>query len=182
MLPSDYVEKIRSSVEDMKIPKIKNRRMPIGDRDLVVGNRVYVDTLDNEGEITAVAGNKVTVMCGAISVNVHKSHCFKGETKKLKPVKQRVRSVASYSRFQYEAVSTSLNIIGKTVSEALPLVDKFLNDCFMAGISPVQIIHGKGTGMLRKGVHNHLKTLNFVSEFKMATVENGGAGVTEVYF
>lgn len=182
MLPSDYVEKIRSSVEDMKIPKIKNRRLPIGNRDLVVGNRVYVDTLDNEGEITAVAGNKVTVMCGAISVNVHKSHCFKGETKKLKPVKQRVRSVVSYSRFQHEAVSTSLNIIGKTVSEALPLVDKFLNDCFMAGISPVQIIHGKGTGMLRKGVHNHLKTLNFVSEFKMATVENGGAGVTEVYF
>ena len=60
-------------------------------------------------------------------------------------------------------------------------MDKFLNDAFMADISPVQIIHGKGTGSLRKGIHTHLRTLPFIKEFHLADARNGGAGVTEVY-
>ena len=49
----------------------------------------------------------------------------------------------------------------------------------MAGVSPVQIIHGKGTGSLRKGIHDYLKTLPFITDFRMAEPQNGGAGVTE---
>lgn len=56
-------------------------------------------------------------------------------------------------------------MIGKTVYEAIPEIDKFLNDCIMAGVSPVQIIHGKGTGSLRKGIHDYLKTLPFITDF-----------------
>lgn len=79
-------------------------------------------------------------------------------------------------------VKTSLNIIGLTVDEAIPQVDRFLSDAVMAGISPVEIIHGKGTGALRRGIQDYLRTLNFISEFHTADVRNGGAGVTEVYF
>ena len=79
-------------------------------------------------------------------------------------------------------VHTTLNVIGKTVDQAVPEVDRFLNECFMAGVSPVQIIHGKGTGALRQGIQEYLRTLNFVKEFHEADYRNGGAGVTEVFF
>ena len=59
---------------------------------------------------------------------------------------------------------------------------QFLNDCFMAGVSFAHIIHGKGTGSLRRGIHEHLRTLNFIKEFHEADAKNGGAGATDVYF
>lgn len=88
---------------------------------------------------------------------------------------------ASHGR-AIRAIPTEINIIGKTVDEAIPDVDRFLNDAFMAGVSPVEIIHGKGTGALRRGIHEYLKTLNFVTEFHLADERSGGAGATEVYF
>jgi DNA mismatch repair protein MutS2 len=80
------------------------------------------------------------------------------------------------------SASQSLNIIGRTVDEAIPEVDRFLNDAVMAGLSPVQIIHGKGTGALRRGIQEYLGTLPFVKEYHTADARNGGAGVTEVFF
>lgn len=72
-------------------------------------------------------------------------------------------------------------MIGKTVYEAIPEIDKFLNDCIMAGVSPAN--HSwKRTGSLRKGIHDYLKTLPFITDFRMAEPQNGGAGVTDVYF
>lgn len=180
-IPASYIEGVRQSIEKMKVPESKNYRAPAEAGDLVVGAKVYVDTLNNEGEVRSVSGNKVTVACGIASVTVHKSHCFKANTKKSTPIKEPKHLVSSYPTFHHAAVATSLNVIGKTVNEAIPLVDQFLNDCFMAGVSPVDIIHGKGTGSLRKGIQAHLRTLNFIREFKMASPENGGAGVTEVY-
>lgn len=100
-----------------------------------------------------------------------------------KPKQQETVRVGGYHAGQtVQSVTTRLNVIGLTVDEAIPQVDRFLNDAVMAGISPVEIIHGKGTGALRKGIQDYLRTLNFVAEFHNADVRNGGAGVTEVYF
>ena len=106
--------------------------------------------------------------------------------KAVKPKKEAFRNPYAHKKApmtrSVSAVHTELNIIGKTVDEAIPEVDRFLNECFMAGVSPVRIIHGKGTGSLRRGVQDYLRTLNFVTEFHEADPSNGGAGGTEVYF
>ena len=139
-------------------------------------------SLDSDGTITKVSGNKITIACGLMHVTVTPEHCF--ETKKpVKKVRKPVsRPFATRGAASVRTVHTTLNVIGKTVDEAVPEVDRFLNECFMAGVSPVQIIHGKGTGALRQGIQEYLRTLNFVKEFHEADYRNGGAGVTEVFF
>lgn len=75
---------------------------------------------------------------------------------------------------------SELNIIGKTVEEALPLVDKFLDDAFLAGHKLVSIIHGKGKGKLRQAVHELLRKHMHVESFELAPPNKGGTGVTIV--
>ena len=172
----------RDRINQISIPSKDNRRNPLPADRIKAGQWVYIDTIDSEGVIVSVNRNTVSVECGMINVKVTRNHLFETEKpsklKKTMVLPQKSKNIAS----TVETVYTSLNIIGKTVDEAIPEVDRFLNDCFMAGISPVQIIHGKGTGKLRKGIREYLSGINFVREYREANPTNGGAGVTEVYF
>ena len=80
------------------------------------------------------------------------------------------------------SISPSLNIIGKTVDEALPEVDKYLDDAYLAHLGQVSIIHGRGTGKLRAAVHNKLKKSKFVKSYRLGTFGEGDTGVTIVEF
>ena len=166
----------------MDIPKTRNRRKNINVKEIKRGETVYIDTLDTDGQVVSISGNKVTINCGFSNVTVDANHCFVSDKdrKNIKQIKSKYRN--NYSLLRKETVSTTLNIIGKTVDEAIPEIDRFLNDCFMSGISPVQIIHGKGTGKLRQGIQNYLKTIPFITKFESADPQNGGDGVTNVYF
>lgn len=177
----DKISDIRGKIDGLNVPGKENRREKLPKDQVKKGTWVYIDTIDSEGTIASVSRNQVQVQCGLIQVKVTADHLFKAK----KPKKQ--EKILPYARKKtmtrsVAAVHTELNIIGKTVDEAIPEVDRFLNECFMAGISPVRIIHGKGTGSLRRGVQDYLRTLNFVTEFHEADPSNGGAGVTEVYF
>ena len=178
------IDKARTAVNAIQIAKGGRDRAPVPPIDLKPGVYVFVDTLESVGVIEKVSGKKVTVRCGNLTVNVGAEHCFEAEKKEVPKKKQsRAVKVGGYSQVKSaQSVKTSINILGLTVDEAIPEVDRFLNDAVMAGISPVEIIHGKGTGALRKGIHDHLRTLNFVTEFHLADPRSGGAGVTEVYF
>ena len=79
-------------------------------------------------------------------------------------------------------ISSELNLIGKTVDEALALLDKYLDDAYLAHLPSVRVVHGKGTGALRNAVHNHLKRLKYVKEFRLGEYGEGDAGVTIVTF
>ncbi len=177
-----YVEGIRNAVDSMNIPEVENRKEPLDIKEVKIGKTVYVDTLGNEGEIVSFSGNKITVNFGIANVTVDISHCFLPDDNIKISQKKEPEERRTYSTFRHDAVSTSINVIGKTVDDAIPDIDRFLNDCFMAGISPIQIIHGKGTGALRKGIQSYLKTLNYIKDFKSAEPQNGGDGVTDVYF
>lgn len=80
------------------------------------------------------------------------------------------------------SVSTEINLLGKTVDEALPALDKYLDDAYLAHLPSVRVVHGKGTGALRSAVHNHLKRLKYVREFRLGEYGEGDAGVTIVTF
>ena len=80
------------------------------------------------------------------------------------------------------SVRPEINVIGKTVDEAIAELDKYLDDAYLAHLATVRIVHGKGTGALRKGIHNYLRRLRHVDSFHLAEYGEGDAGVTIVKF
>ena len=79
-------------------------------------------------------------------------------------------------------VSPEINLLGKTVDEALAELDKYLDDAYLAHLSTVRVVHGKGTGALRSAVHSHLKRIKYVKSFRLGEYGEGDAGVTIVTF
>ena len=80
------------------------------------------------------------------------------------------------------SVSPEINLLGMTVDEAIAVLDKYLDDACIAHLNQVRVVHGKGTGALRAGIHKHLKKLKNVKEFHLAEFGEGDAGVTIVVF
>lgn len=80
------------------------------------------------------------------------------------------------------AVRPEINLLGKTVDEAIAELEKYLDDAYLSHLSPVRIVHGKGTGALRKGIHNYLKRLKYVDSYRLGAFGEGDAGVTIVEF
>ncbi|MDD7739493.1 MAG: endonuclease MutS2 [Fusicatenibacter sp.] len=79
-------------------------------------------------------------------------------------------------------ISTEINLLGKTVDEAIAELDKYLDDAYLSHLPSVRVVHGKGTGALRKGIHNYLRTQKHVSNYHLAEFGEGDAGVTIVEF
>ena len=79
-----------------------------------------------------------------------------------------------------KTANSEINVIGMTVDEAIPLVDKFLDDCFLAKLDTARIVHGKGTGKLREGIHSFLKKHKHVKSYRVGTYGEGEMGVTIV--
>ena len=80
------------------------------------------------------------------------------------------------------SVSTEINLLGKTVDEAVAELDKYLDDAYIAHLKSVRVVHGKGTGALRKGVHDYLRRQKHVASFRLGEFGEGDAGVTIVEF
>ncbi|MEG1458108.1 MAG: Smr/MutS family protein, partial [Acetivibrio sp.] len=79
-------------------------------------------------------------------------------------------------------IRPDINLIGKTVDEALPLLDKYLDDAYLSHLPQVTVIHGRGTGALKNAVHTHLKKTKYVKSFRIGTFGEGDQGVTIVEF
>ena len=84
------------------------------------------------------------------------------------------------NNFKAQSISSEINVIGMNVDEATFVIDKYLDDCAIAKLSPVRIVHGKGTGKLREGIHKYLKTHPHVKSFRLGTFGEGEMGVTVV--
>ena len=80
------------------------------------------------------------------------------------------------------SISPEINLIGMTVDEAVPALDKYLDDAYLAHLPQVRVVHGRGTGALKAGVHRHLKRLNYVKDFRLGEFGEGDTGVTIVTF
>ena len=78
------------------------------------------------------------------------------------------------------SISPEINLIGETVSSAIEILDKYLDSCKMANLSQVRVVHGKGTGKLREGIHKYLKSSKYVKSFNIAGYGEGDFGVTIV--
>ena len=150
------------------------------------GDIVYVKKLDQKGTVLSVQGKELTVQIGALHTKVKASACrFLDHAPK--ETKAAGAPAASSSRRQSNAfmqktqtIGREIDIRGMMVDEAEVAVGKFLDDAVMAGLSQVLIIHGKGTGALRKGIHAYLNHHRNVQSFQFADITAGGTGATVV--
>ena len=102
------------------------------------------------------------------------------EATKTKPKETVIDKQKISTNLKAKFVSTEINVIGYTVEEASFTIDKFLDDCAIAKLKTARIVHGKGTGALRKGIHDFLKKHPHVSTFRLGTFGEGEMGVTIV--
>ena len=157
-----------------------NNIIVISKDEIKPGLSVFVTNYNSDGIVLSNISkdNEVQVQIGAmkLKVNIKFLQAKKSSDKNSKNYEYTKRS----DNLKSKSVSSEINLLGLTVDEAIPLVDKYLDDCFMAKLSPVRIVHGKGTGALRNGIQKYLKTNKYVDSFRPGTFGEGEMGVTVV--
>ena len=180
------IDKARRAIQQISLPEAeKPQRDPVDLSKLKVGQQVFVNNLDSVGTVEDIGSKQLTVSVRGMTVRVKfkdVSAPYLDELKKEQQAEKKAAAASSYRPIRTSSVATELNIIGKTFSEALPEVERFLDQALAAGFSPVKIIHGKGSGALRRQIHAFLDDQPFVKKYQLDDVEGGGAGVTLVYF
>lgn len=155
------------------------------------GLEVWVPSLQNSGVILSSHVNKndeVQVQVGLVkmnfkldelsSSNATNNMSRKNTNSKFDTLKHGKVTTAQASKAKF--ISPEINVIGQNVEDAIYVIDKYLDNCVMSGISPIRIVHGKGTGKLREGIHQYLKKHSHVKSFRIGTFGEGEMGVTVV--
>ncbi|WP_371370711.1 endonuclease MutS2 [Sporomusa aerivorans] len=139
------------------------------------GMQVYVSTLKQKGEIIAVNGLEVTVQMGILKLTVPLGSCRLLD-EASKPQKLPVSQKVTVGRVA--AAKRQIDIRGLTIEEAELELDKYIDEALLSGLNEVLIIHGKGTGALRKGVKEYLANHPHVAAVRVAELNEGGTGAT----
>lgn len=154
----------------------------INKNDIKDGLNVYISSLGTNGIIlgnTVNKSNEVQVQVGSMKINVKLSDLRKLSSN-VSTTSKSTGKVTTEKSSKTKVISPEINVIGQNVDEAIYVIDKYLDNCASANISPVRIVHGKGTGKLREGIHSFLKKHPHVKSFRIGTFGEGEMGVTVV--
>ena len=184
------LEKKRSAVRD-KLSKTDDRLAIKKDQakknrpeDFHLGDSVRVLSMNIKGTITGKPNSKgqIAVQMGILKSMVSLTDLELLDEEVIKAPTLKKTGAGKIKMSKSASISTSLNIIGKTVDEAMPELDKYLDDAYLAHLNQVTIIHGRGTGKLRTAVHNKLKKCRYVKSYRLGAFGEGETGVTIVDF
>ena len=166
----------RSAIEKDELPA---RLIPVDLQSLKEGDSVIVGSMDTEGIVLSVRRDKgeAQVQCGAIRVKVKASDLFLPRFDQGKK-EEKVRVIKRLNDRPMPV--REVNLIGMTVSEALIEAETFIDGAIVSNLSQVRIVHGMGTGKLRKAIHEMLKKHKRVQEFRLGVYGEGESGVTIV--
>lgn len=163
---------------------VKKPKKELSAKDLSLGESVKVLSMNLNGTVSSRPDSKgyLFVQMGIIRSKVHISDLeLVDEAEITTPTLQRT-GAGKIRMSKSSSISTEINLLGKTVDEAIAELDKYLDDAYIAHLKSVRVVHGKGTGALRKGVHNYLKRQKHVASFRLGEFGEGDAGVTIVEF
>ncbi len=172
------INQAKHDLEDIRF--MDKQQLQHQDHDLALGDHVKVIRMNREGDIVEILKNQmIIVSIGGLKAKLHQDEVIfmHSKTKVKKEKKATVRKTTVKKTGNYE-----LNIIGKRYEEAMNLVDKFLDDALVLGYPHVRIVHGMGTGALRKGVRQKLEKNKNVVSYRDGGPNEGGLGATLVYF
>ncbi len=161
--------------------KQKHRRSGQRPEDFKVGDTVYIISMDSTGTVLSLPNskNEISVQAGILHMNLPITDCeITEKPKEDKANPQRTKRHVDLSRAR--SIQTEINVIGLTVDEAVSKLDKYLDDALLSNLNQITIIHGKGTGSLRKGIHEYLKRQTHVASYRNGEFGEGDMGVTIV--
>ncbi len=173
-------KKMESTRSGMKIEPQKPKKQ-YKPSDFKLGESVKVLSMNLTGTVSSLpdARGNVTVQMGILRSQVHISDLEIIEEKPAYLQKTTTKTGKGKIKMSKSmSVSTEINLLGKTVDEAIAELDKYLDDAVLAHLNSVRIVHGKGTGALRAGVHNYLKRQKHVKSYRLGAFGEGDAGVT----
>lgn len=170
-----------SKVDDKLTKLNKNKDRHKVPKKLVKGDKVFIHTLNQSGIVVNPPDSKgdVTVRAGimTVKVNITNLSLDKSEDTPKATAKQYSMNVKARKS---QHISPEVDLRGLMVEEAIEKTDKYLDDAYLAGISPVTIIHGKGTGVLRSAIQEFLRKNAHVKSFRIGQYGEGESGVTIV--
>ena len=176
------MDKAAQKMSEQKKASVPNHNVP---KKLRIGDSVKVISMNLKGTVHSLpnARGDLYVQMGILRSLVNINDLILLEEDAAPGTKKFQKTSAGKIKMSKSAsVSTEINLIGKTTDEAIPLLDKYLDDAYLAHLPSVRIVHGKGTGALRNAVQAHLKRLKYVKSFHLGEFGDGDAGVTIAEF
>ena len=181
---NDFNKKIKdiNQVNNTNIQESNLKSIPVNE--IKPGIEVYVATIQKNGIVLShiSKSNEVQVQIDNLKMTVNIKYLE--EPRKIKMAKGNSKNLMENKNTKNisksKNISAEINVIGLTVDEAIFVIDKYLDDCSLAKLQTVRIVHGKGTGKLRDGIHKFLKTNIHVKSFRLGTFGEGEMGVTVV--
>ena len=179
-------ERLRKKIKDtsasasLKTNKPKKNHKP---SDFKLGESVKVLSMNLTGTVSSLpdARGNVTVQMGILRSQVHISDLeIIEEVSPYAPKRMNRTSKSKIKMSKSLSVSPEINLLGKTVDEAVAELDKYLDDALLSHLNSVRVVHGKGTGALRKGIQEYLRRQKHVKSYRLAEFGEGDAGVTIV--
>ena len=177
-------EKKEKSEERLALKNTRKASKKYSAADFTIGTRVRVLSLNLEGTVSTLPNAKgdLFVQMGILRSQVN--------LKDLEIIEEPASDITANSKTgagkiklnKTISISPEINLIGKTVDEAIMELDKYLDDAYLSKIPQVRVVHGKGTGALRNAVHNKLKRTAYVKSFRLGVFGEGESGVTIVEF
>ncbi|MCI9175606.1 MAG: endonuclease MutS2 [Lachnospiraceae bacterium] len=179
--------KLRGKMNDleknmtMKQKEVSNHKVP---KNLRIGDSVKVLSMNLKGTVHTLPNDKgdLYVQMGILRSLVNIKDLVLLEDTPALGNKKKSTGAGKLKMSKSASISAEINLIGKTTDEAVALLDKYLDDAYLAHMPSVRVVHGKGTGALRKAVHGHLKRLKYVDSFRLGEFGEGDSGVTIVTF
>ena len=172
--------KLNEKINNLNVVNSKesNLNKKINLSDLKIGTEVFIKKINQTGTVISISKDgkiQVQLSLGKMFFNIDEL-----EISKISNKNNKTYSSSSKKDFKVKAVSSEINVIGQNIDEACFTIDKFLDNCALSSLNTVRIVHGKGTGALRTGIHKFLKNHPHVKSFRIGTFGEGETGVTIV--
>ena len=170
---------LNEKIENLSVVnKSEKSSQSISIENLTPGITVWVRKINQEGTVLSVSKDKkvqVSLGLGKMFFDISDLELVKTISKK-----ESQKDYSSRKEFKAKAIASEINVIGQNVDEACLVIDKYLDTCYLSGLATTRIVHGKGTGALRNGIHKFLKSHPHVKSFRVGTFGEGEMGVTIV--
>ena len=173
-----------NKLDKKKAKEVPKRTGNLRPQDLHLGDAVKVLSMNVKGTVSTRPDSKgnLFVQMGIMRTKVHISDLVLIDEAVITGPSISRTSSGKSKLSKAATISTEINLLGKTVDEAVAELDKYLDDAYLSHLPSVRVVHGKGTGALRKGIHNYLRRQKHVADFHLAEFGEGDAGVTIVTF
>lgn len=177
-------EKISEKNEKLALKTGKPTHKVLKPNQIQLGDSVKVVSMGLKGTVSSLPdkNGRLFVQCGIIRSQVALNDLVLLEEETVSAAKMQRSSSGRLKMSKSYSVSPEINLLGRTVDEALAELDKYLDDAYLAHLSSVRIVHGKGTGALRKAVQNYLRKNKTIKNFRQGEFGEGDAGVTIAEF